>query len=98
MAEFDGFEFIITEEDDVLLVIYARSTNPENPAIELVPNKKQAMLYRNPADTVLLENVADDVFENLKEETALLVAEVIPTNNPLEHEIKQVYNAMIATN
>ena len=95
MADFDGFEFIITEEDDIMLIIYARSTNPENPEVELNKEQKRVILRRNSTDVVTLENVEDKILNNLSEEKALLIAEVVPTDNPLEHEVKQVYNAVI---
>ena len=95
MAEFDGFEFIVTEEDDVMLVIYARSGNPENPTIELDKSAHRVILERNPADVVTLEQVDDKILEILAEENVLLITEVVPTENPLEHEVKQVYNAII---
>ena len=95
MADFDGFEFIITEEDDIMLIIYARSTNPENPEVELNKEQKRVILRRNSTDVVTLEGVEDKIIENLSEEKALLIAEVVPTDNPLEHEVKQVYNAVI---
>lgn len=95
MADFDGFEFIVTEENDVMLIIYARSSNPQNPTIELNAGAKKVVIYRNPDDAVTLEEVEDNVLQILSEEDALLIAEVIPTENPLEHEVKQVYNAKI---
>lgn len=95
MADFDGFEFIITEEDDVMLIIYARSSDPENPQVELKKEQKRIILRRNSTDIVTLENVEDKILNNLSEEKALLIAEVVPTENPLEHEVKQVYNAVI---
>ncbi len=95
MAEFDGFEFIITEEDDVMLVIYARKGNQENPLVELNPKKNSVVLYRNKEDVITLENVSKEVFEILREEQVLLITEVVPTENELENEIKQVYEAKI---
>ena len=95
MADFDGFEFIVTEEDDIMLIIYARSTNPENPEVELNKEQKSIILRRNNNDVVTLEDVNDKIINNLSEETVLLIAEVVPTDNPLEHEVKQVYNAVI---
>ena len=95
MADFDGFEFIITEEDDVMLIIYARSSDPENPQVELNKEQKRIILRRNSTDSVTLENVEDKILNNLSEEKALLITEVVPTENPLEHEVKQVYNAVI---
>lgn len=96
MAEFDGFEFIVTEEEDIMLLIYARKGNPENPAVEINLQNKTVILHRNQDDIVTLENVADDTLAILKEETALLIAEVAPTENPEENEVKQVYEAVIA--
>ena len=95
MADFDGFEFIVTEENDVMLVIYARSGNPENPTIKINELAKQVILQRNPSDIVTLEYVSDNVLEILNEDDVLLITEVVPTNNPLEQEVKQVYNAII---
>ena len=46
MADFDGFEFIVTEENDVMLIIYARSSNPQNPTIELNAGAKKVVIYR----------------------------------------------------
>ena len=95
MAEFDGFDFIITEEDDVMLVIYARKGNQENPVVELNPQNNSLILHRNKDDVVTLENVSKEVFDILNEEQVLLITEVVPTENELEHEIKQVYEAQI---
>ena len=95
MAEFDGFEFIVTEEEDIMLIIYTRKGNPENPAIEIDEQTKSATLHRNPNDIVALENIDPSAFEILREESALLIAEVAPTENPEENEIKQAYEAVI---
>ena len=95
MAEFDGFEFIVTEEEDVMLMIYARKGNPENPMIEINEPNKSVILHRNPNDVVLLENIEPNTLNILREETALLIAEVAPTENPSENELKQVYEAAI---
>lgn len=95
MDEFDGFDFIVTEEDDVMLIIYARSGNPENPTVKLDLVQNSVILNRNQSDVVTLENVERNVLNILKEETVLLITEVVPTENPLEHEIKQVYEAKI---
>lgn len=95
MADFDGFEFIVTEEDDLMLIIYARSGNPDNPEVELDKNGKGVTLRRSSTDVITLEDVGDKILEILNEENALLIAEVVPTENPLEHEVKQVYNAIV---
>ena len=95
MAEFDGFDFIITEEEDILLVIYARKGNPKNPFIELQKEQKCIVLYRNDEDVVTLEDISEQVMNILNEETALLITEVVPTENELEQEVKQVYVAKI---
>lgn len=96
MADFDGFEFIVTEQEDVMLIIYARSSNPVNPTVSINKQEKSVILHRNQNDVVTLEKVEDNILDILSEENALLIAEVIPTENPLENEVKQVYEAKIS--
>lgn len=95
MAEFDGYQFLVTEENDVMLIIYARSGDPENPTIEYDKANRTALLHRNQTDDIVLENLTDTVLENLSEEPILLVTEVLPTENPLEHQVKQIYKARV---
>ena len=95
MADFDGFEFIITEENDVMLIIYARAGNPEKPVVKLDLEHNSIVLYRNQKDVVTIENVEKEVLDILSKENLLLITEVVPTKNPLEQEFSQAYGARI---
>lgn len=89
------FDFMISEENEVMLVIYARDIAPENPIARLDPENKTVELYRRKNDAFSLENVSDDVFELLKDEDNLLVCEIMPTENPDETEIVYTYEATL---
>jgi hypothetical protein len=89
------FDFMISEENEVMLVIYARDIAPEDPIARLDPENKTVELYRRKNDAFSLENVSDDVFELLKDEDNLLVCEIMPTENPDETEIVYTYEATL---
>ena len=89
------FDFMISEENEVMLVIYARDIAPEDPIARLDPENKKVELYRRKNDAFSLENVSDDVFELLKDEDNLLVCEIMPTENPDETEIVYTYEATL---
>ena len=85
------FDFMISEENEVMLVIFARDIAPE----DLDPEHKTVELYRRKNDAFTLENVDDEVFELLKKEDNLLVCEILPTDNPDETEIIYTYEATL---
>lgn len=89
------FDFMISEENEVMLVLYARDIAPENPIVRLNPEAKTIELYRLKNDAFTLENVDEEVFELLKNAENLLVCEILPTENPDETEIVYTYEATI---
>lgn len=89
------FDFMISEENEVMLVIFARDIAPEDPIARLDPEHKTVELYRRKNDAFTLENVDDEVFELLKKEDNLLVCEILPTDNPDETEIIYTYEATL---
>lgn len=89
------FDFMISEENEVMLVIYARDIAPEDPIAHLDPEHKTVELYRRKNDAFTLENVDEEVFELLKKEDNLLVCEILPTDNPDETEIIYTYEATL---
>lgn len=89
------FDFLISEENEVMLIIYARDIAPEDPIVRLNPEQKNVELYRRRNDAFTLESVSDDVFAILKNEEKLLVCEILPTEDPDETEIVYTYEALI---
>lgn len=89
------YSFLISEENEVMLIIYARDIEPEQPAVRLNPEEHNVELYRRVNDAFTLENVEDEVFTLLKDEENLLVCEILPTPDPDETEIVYTYEAPI---
>lgn len=95
MANNSTYDFIISDENEVMLILYSRDSAPENPAVSLDPENHIIELYRNNNDAVFLQYVDSDVFTNLAEESELLVCEIQPTDDPDETEIVYTYHAAI---
>ncbi|MBR6356497.1 MAG: hypothetical protein IKR92_06560 [Alphaproteobacteria bacterium] len=89
------FEFLISDEDEIMLLLYARDIAPEQPAVRLSPEDKTIELYRRVDDAFTLEKVEDEVFELLKDAETLLVCEILPMEETEETEIVYTYNATI---
>ena len=54
--DFDTFDFLINDEDEVMLLLYQREGEPLNPHIELDAEEKSALLYRNDDDNIFLSD------------------------------------------
>lgn len=96
MPDFNTFDFMVTDENDVMLLLYARDTAPEDPQVQLNPNEHNIVLSRNENDVITLEDVEDEIFNNLQEENTLLVCEIEPSDSEEEAEIVYTYEARIA--
>lgn len=95
MTDFNTFDFMITDENEVMLLLYARDTAPQNPKAKLNYEEHSIILTRNGEDVVTLENIENEVFDDLQDENTLLVCEIEPTENEDESEIVYTYEADI---
>lgn len=95
MPDFNTFDFMVTDENEVMLLLYARNTAPENPVVKLNYDEHNITLTRNSEDIVSLDGVDDEIFDNLQDEASLLVCEIEPTENEDESEIVYTYEASI---
>ena len=86
---------MVTDENDVMLLLYARDTAPENPAVQLNYDEHNIVLSRNAEDVLTLENVEDEIFDNLQDDNTLLVCEIEPTDSEDDAEIVYTYEANI---
>ena len=93
--ELDGYEFITTEDNDVMLIIYARTTDANDAVCSIDAANHSLTLVRNSEDTLTLQGIGEDISEILSTEDALLVCELIPSENPEESEIVRAYEARI---
>ena len=78
MAEtFDTFDFLVNDEDEVMLLLYERKGEPAaTPRIEFNAEEKSALLYRNDNDVVELSGIEDNIFDSLQDADKLLICEL----------------------
>lgn len=96
MPNFNTFDFMVTDENEVMLLLYARDTIPEAPTVKLKQDEHNIILTRNKDDVLTLENVEDSIFDNLQDDSSLLVCEIEPSDNEEESEIVYTYEATIS--
>lgn len=93
---FETFDFLINDEDEVMLLLYQREGEPQDAHIELNAEDKSAMLFRNDSDNLLLKDISDDVFDSLQDADKLLICELSRTENEKDAEIVHAYEAEIS--
>ena len=94
--KFDAFDFIINEEDEVMLLLYAREGEAKDAVIEIDAGNRSAVLYRNEEDGVVIDRIPDDAFDSLQDADSLMVCELSRTENEKETEIVHAYEAEIS--
>ena len=94
---FDTFDFLVNDEDEVMLLLYEREGEPvSNPRIEFVPEEKSAFLYRNDDDILELNDIEDNIIDSLQEEDKLLICELSrETDENGDNAIIRAYEADI---
>ncbi len=96
MDEFDTFDFIVNDEDEVMLLLYEREGEPKEPCIILNPEDNSAVLLRTPEEEIMLSGISDDIFDSLADADKLLVCELSRTENDEDTEIVNAYEADIS--
>ena len=96
MDEFDTFDFIVNDEDEVMLLLYERDGEPKDPRIILEPEENSAILLRSPEEEIALSGISDDIFDSLADADKLLVCELSRTENDDNNEIVNAYEADIS--
>ena len=89
----DTFDFIVNDEDEAMLLIYAREGEPKNPLIEINPNDKTAILHRNDDDEIMLQEVPDEVIDSLRDADTLLICELSREEKEEDSKIVRAYEA-----
>lgn len=94
--DFETFDFLLNDEDEVMLLLYQRDGEPQNPHIEIDFDEKSALLYRNDNDIIELNDISEDVLDSLQDADKLLVCELARTNDEEDDEIVHAYEAEIS--
>ena len=93
--KFEGFDFVVNVEDDDMLLMYVRESEPKKPFVLLHPDDGAAILHRNDDDEIFLSDIGADIFDSLADADKLLVCELSRTDNEDETEIVRAYEADI---
>jgi hypothetical protein len=94
---FDTFDFLVNDEDEVMLLLYERDSEPvSNPRIEFNEEEKSAFLYRNDDDVLELNDIEDSIFDSIQDEDKLLICELSrDTDKDGDNSIIRAYEADI---
>lgn len=92
--KFKTYDFLINDEDEAMLLLYAHDSDPQNPRIELDTDTGSAVLQRNPQDILELDDVPDEIMDSLQDADSLLVCE-LNLDDDKETRIVYAYEAEI---
>ena len=95
MTESAMYDFVVNDEDEVMLLLYASNTEPQNARFVLNVEDNKAELYRNENECIVLESIPDDIFDSLADADKLLVCEISDTEKEEDSEIVFAYEADI---
>lgn len=74
---FETFDFLVNDEDEVMLLLYEREGEPSStPNIEFDVASKSALLFRSDNDVIELEDIPDNIFDSIQDADKLLVCEL----------------------
>ena len=93
--KFDTYDFLINDEDEVMLLLYVRENEPKNSHIEINLETKSAVLTRNETDSIALADIPDDVLDALQDADKLLVCELNLAEDEKDSQIVFAYEAEI---
>ncbi len=93
--EFNTYDFLINDEDEAMLLLYAREGEPISPSININAEEKSAVLYRNENDSLTLNNIPDDFLDSIAEADKLLVCELSIEEDDKDTKIVHAYEAEI---
>ncbi len=74
--KFDSYDFLINEDDEVMLLLYAKESKPEDAYMVVDFDNKSAELYRNANDCVVINDISEDILSALQLEDSILVCEL----------------------
>ena len=92
---FNTYEFIINEDDEIMLLLYSQNGSPEEPTLEISPDDNKAVLYRSKNNGIVIEDIPDDILEALFDIDNILICELSIENNDDDTKITNAYEAKI---
>lgn len=95
MTDTATYDFVVNDEDEVMLLIYASETEPYQPKFVLDIDSKTAELQRNDEEVLVLEAVPESIFDSLADADKLLVCELADTKPKENSHLVRAYEADI---
>jgi hypothetical protein len=89
------YDFLINEDDEVMLLLYEKESSVENPQISIDPLKSCAVLRRNDLDGVEITDISEDILDIILEQETLLVCELSAEDNEEDTKITNAYEATV---
>ncbi len=91
--ELNSYDFVVNEEDEVMLLLHAQESEPHNARFEVDMEEKSALLVRNENDEILLEGIDDNILDSLQDEDKLLICELKVGETDEDTQIVYAYEA-----
>ena len=85
------YDFVVNDEDEVMLLLYAGENKPADAKIVLDVENNSAELFRNENESIVLDGVPDNIFDSLADADKLLVCELSNTENEEDSKIVDAY-------
>lgn len=92
---FDTYDFLVNDEDEAMLLLYVRESEPQDAVIDINYDNKSAVLHRNATDNINLEGIADEVLDSLRDADKLLICELSIEEDEKDTSIVYAYEAEI---
>lgn len=92
---FNTYEFIINEDDEIMLLLYSQEGKPEEPVLELSSDSNQAVLYRSKTSGMEIKDISEEDMDMLYDIDKILVCELSADTDEDNTQITDVYEATI---
>ena len=92
---FNLYDFLINDEDEVMLLLYSRTSKPINPSFEIDTDNKSATLIRNEEDSIILNEIPEEIIDALADADSILVCELSHDSEEKDIHIVHSYEAEI---
>lgn len=89
------FDFVVNEENEVMLLINAQDTEPNNACFHFDFMKRMAILSRNESDKIFLSDIDENILDLCSDSDEILVCELMIGENEEESQIVYAYSAKV---
>ena len=93
--DINTYDFLINEDDEVMLLLYAKDSSISDPQIIINEQSSTGVLYRNKNDGVEIKDIPEDVLDILLGQEKLLVCELSFEDNDDDTKIANAYEATV---